>query len=456
MYLLVPTDGMLKHRPQTEYIQESEIESTTSSTNSGSSVDRIWNQEISSYWQSNGSSGSHYVLITLKEPQVIQHIEVRRPRQNDGGFEPNQVELEVGSNVEALSSLGRHSLDTTDGEWCRCTNKQLSSNPVQVVKLWIRETGGSDCRVRGVRIVRATQSEADLIAHETLKLGLPVAYGATNEDAVVVGFKTATGKLQGEHGSSGNTWTDASLERHWKLSQLFASTELVVGMHRVRETLQLLVDDMCGRTMVNEQHNPRHVMLSGASGSGKRTIGRTICQLLSLIDSSFDAAMTEDYETISSQKPGSCAELESLLESQCGKLHSGHNQQSARKTVAHYRIDKDLDTDELVALNEKIAEHTCSEKCDVVILSGCTDRMNGLTPKISQFTKRAPLRIHLNDLTATELATVTLQLLQRSGYSMSSDTTMQASIGNALVSLIALLIHILLHDTHLVAHSLVA
>ena len=256
-------------------------------------------------------------------------------------------------------------------------------------------------------------SAADLI------LKLAVRHGPSGQSGQVVGFRHLD-TLVGDCTVKKPTWRNRADEKAWKLAQLFGSTQVVVGMHRVKELLHLLVEDVCGRVMVGEAHTPRHFLLTGHMGTGKRLSAHVITQLISVVDPEFNPVIIEDYESFgNSTSPGSDPQLVALLDVQLGKLGAEHATGTAQKQMIHYRIIEDLasDSDKLDELIEKMEQHDSNG--DIVLLSGEPDLLNKLIPIIPQFLKRAPHVLPLNDLTPTELAQLTLDLLRHAGYELS-------------------------------------
>jgi hypothetical protein len=154
-----------------------------------------------------------------------------------------------------------------------------------------------------------------------------------------------------------------------------------------------------------------------------------IAQALSVIDSSIDSELEEDYAAFGKLEPAACVELEQLLLAQLGVLDTNHNKEPKTKVV-HYRIGEAPDDEKLDELNEMMEKHT--EEGNICILSGDEQVIIELLPSIPSLTRRSAHELRLPDLTVSELALLTLHLIQRDGYDLLQDANMPVNIRSKL------------------------
>jgi hypothetical protein len=137
------------------FVQFKDVTASSNTTR----VDRAFNGDHSDYWESSGSSGTHYVMFELQEMSRVSKVELWRDTEDDqrqfGSYSPETVEVEIGTSSSSLSSCGRESI--SGNGWQECANSSALNRafdqPVRYVKIWIRSTGsGTNCKVRGIRI----------------------------------------------------------------------------------------------------------------------------------------------------------------------------------------------------------------------------------------------------------------------------------------------------------------
>ena len=88
------------------------------------------------------------------------------------------------------------------------------------------------------------------------------------------------------------------------------------------------------------------------------------------------------------------------------------------RPVTHYRVTDVIlaDTTRVENLNSELAQANSDKK--IIILTGERNVIDALAPKLDTFRRFTPWRIDLPDVLPSELATVTLNLIQSKGYNL--------------------------------------
>ncbi|KFM69807.1 Anaphase-promoting complex subunit 10, partial [Stegodyphus mimosarum] len=130
-----------------------------SSWKSGFGIDKLRDNDLHTYWQSDGNS-PHTINIQFHKKTVIKELCMYVDYKLDESYTPSKISIRSGSHSHASKEVTVFELDEPHG-W---VNISLENNgqPVKAhfvqIAILSNHSGGRDCRVRQVRIVSPLES----------------------------------------------------------------------------------------------------------------------------------------------------------------------------------------------------------------------------------------------------------------------------------------------------------
>lgn len=178
------------------------------------------------------------------------------------------------------------------------------------------------------------------------------------------------------------------------------------------ELIELLITDAIGRRRAGKAMQPRHMVITGAIGTGKRTVAIAITKVLSLLEGQLSHRMEDhNIEDCGASTPDpKLQQLTSSLKQIC----DGGSPGCRSRKVVHIRVTPEL---KLGQTHKKVSAwlEELTSKGDVAILTGQSKDVEKLLGSCLAIKKRSPRRIDLAPLSQAELAHVSLRVAKRQG-----------------------------------------
>ncbi|XP_023412078.2 zinc finger ZZ-type and EF-hand domain-containing protein 1 isoform X4 [Loxodonta africana] len=147
------TPGDLTGSPETDKLKSvAKCYSYVETSSNPADADKMTNGETSSYWQSDGSSCSHWVRLKMKPDVVLRHLSIA-VAATDLSYMPQQVTVAVGRTPSDLQEVRDvHIPSNVTGYVTLLENANISQLYVQInIKRCLRD--GCDTRIHGLRAV---------------------------------------------------------------------------------------------------------------------------------------------------------------------------------------------------------------------------------------------------------------------------------------------------------------
>ena len=217
-------------------------------------------------------------------------------------------------------------------------------------------------------------------------------------------------------------WTAAQAE---EMATILSTVRMLNRSQGLLELLELLIEDDIGRRRIGSAM-PRHVVITGGVGTGKRTAAMAITKVLSILNPELDPLMEdENIDICGAAIPSPVLQdlTARLRESMGGGIAAG---QRTKKAV-HFRLPCKLNGDRLEDM---------TAKGHVAILTGDRAEVDKFMSGCMAMKKRAPRRIDLDFLSHEELASVALRVARRQGYVVKAEQCMLVTSDTDLMNLI--------------------
>ncbi|XP_067864037.1 zinc finger ZZ-type and EF-hand domain-containing protein 1 isoform X2 [Heptranchias perlo] len=161
------------------------IEASSNSTD----IDKMTNGETTSYWQSDGSSCSHWIRLRLKPDVVLKHLSVA-VSASDQSYMPQQVTVSLGRNPSNLQEIRDVRIPSNMTGYVTLLENASISHPFVQINIKRCHGDGCDTRIHGLKtmgyqVVKkpgVSVSDASAIWYLTLLTTLVTASIETNPD----------------------------------------------------------------------------------------------------------------------------------------------------------------------------------------------------------------------------------------------------------------------------------
>uniref|UniRef100_A0A4W3IYQ1 Zinc finger ZZ-type and EF-hand domain containing 1 n=1 Tax=Callorhinchus milii TaxID=7868 RepID=A0A4W3IYQ1_CALMI len=122
------------------------IEASSNSTD----IDKMTNGETSSYWQSDGSSCSHWIRLRLKPDVVLKHLSVA-VAASDQSYMPQQVTVSLGRNPSNLQEVRDVRIPSNMTGYVTLLENANASHPFVQINIKRCHGDGCDTRIHGLK-----------------------------------------------------------------------------------------------------------------------------------------------------------------------------------------------------------------------------------------------------------------------------------------------------------------
>ncbi|XP_078404848.1 zinc finger ZZ-type and EF-hand domain-containing protein 1 isoform X3 [Cetorhinus maximus] len=161
------------------------IEASSNSTD----VDKMTNGETASYWQSDGSSCSHWIRLRLKPDVVLKHLSIA-VSASDQSYMPQQVTVSLGRNPSNLQEIRDVRIPSNMTGYVTLLENANINHPIVQINIKRCHGDGCDTRIHGLKtmgyqVVKkpgVSVSDASAIWYLTLLTTLVTASIETNPD----------------------------------------------------------------------------------------------------------------------------------------------------------------------------------------------------------------------------------------------------------------------------------
>ncbi|XP_069741096.1 zinc finger ZZ-type and EF-hand domain-containing protein 1 isoform X2 [Narcine bancroftii] len=124
---------------------------TTLETSSNSSdIDKLTNGETTSYWQSDGSSCSHWVRLRLKADVVLKHLSIA-VSAGDQSYMPQQVTVSLGRNPSNMQEIRDVRIPSNMTGYITLLENASISHPFLQINVKRCHGDGCDTRIHGLK-----------------------------------------------------------------------------------------------------------------------------------------------------------------------------------------------------------------------------------------------------------------------------------------------------------------
>ena len=117
----------------------------------------------SSYWQSCGTQGKHWIRLEMQEGVAVHTLRVQVDPA-DSTYMPSVVQVNVGDSVSALREITTVNLTPADTIVTLLSGVREHFRYVEIAVKQCRN-GGIDCKVHGLQVVISSTSPINLIAY---------------------------------------------------------------------------------------------------------------------------------------------------------------------------------------------------------------------------------------------------------------------------------------------------
>ncbi|XP_078081314.1 zinc finger ZZ-type and EF-hand domain-containing protein 1 isoform X6 [Mustelus asterias] len=161
------------------------IEASSNSTD----IDKMTNGETTSYWQSDGSSCSHWIRLRLKPDVVLKHLSIA-VSASDQSYMPQQVTVSLGRNPSNLQEIRDVRIPSNMTGYVTLLENANINHPIVQINIKRCHGDGCDTRIHGLKtmgyqVVKkpgVSVSDASAIWYLTLLTTLVTASIETNPD----------------------------------------------------------------------------------------------------------------------------------------------------------------------------------------------------------------------------------------------------------------------------------
>uniref|UniRef100_UPI00398EF9C9 zinc finger ZZ-type and EF-hand domain-containing protein 1 isoform X2 n=1 Tax=Pristiophorus japonicus TaxID=55135 RepID=UPI00398EF9C9 len=161
------------------------IEASSNSTD----VDKMTNGETTSYWQSDGSSCSHWIRLRLKPDVVLKHLSIA-VSASDQSYMPQQVTVSLGRNPSNLQEIRDVRIPSNMTGYVTLLENASINHPFVQINIKRCHGDGCDTRIHGLKtmgyqVVKkpgVSVSDASAIWYLSLLTTLVTASIETNPD----------------------------------------------------------------------------------------------------------------------------------------------------------------------------------------------------------------------------------------------------------------------------------
>ncbi|GCC35998.1 hypothetical protein chiPu_0014488 [Chiloscyllium punctatum] len=161
------------------------IEASSNSTD----IDKMTNGETTSYWQSDGSSCSHWIRLRLKPDVVLKHLSIA-VAASDQSYMPQQVTVSLGRNPSNLQEIRDVRIPSNMTGYVTLLDNANVNHPIVQINIKRCHGDGCDTRIHGLKtmgyqVVKksgVSVSDASAIWYLTLLTTLVTASIETNPD----------------------------------------------------------------------------------------------------------------------------------------------------------------------------------------------------------------------------------------------------------------------------------
>ncbi|XP_051891309.1 LOW QUALITY PROTEIN: zinc finger ZZ-type and EF-hand domain-containing protein 1 [Pristis pectinata] len=163
---------------------------TTLETSSNSTdVDKMINGETTSYWQSDGSSCSHWIRLRLKPDVVLKHLSIA-VSASDQSYMPQQVTVSLGRNPSNMQEIRDVRIPSNMTGYITLLENASINHPFVQINIKRCHGDGCDTRIHGLKTMGyqvmkksgVSVSDASAIWYLTLLTTLVTASVETNPD----------------------------------------------------------------------------------------------------------------------------------------------------------------------------------------------------------------------------------------------------------------------------------
>ncbi|XP_048468365.1 zinc finger ZZ-type and EF-hand domain-containing protein 1 [Rhincodon typus] len=161
------------------------IEASSNSTD----IDKMTNGETTSYWQSDGSSCSHWIRLRLKPDVVLKHLSIA-VSASDQSYMPQQVTVSLGRNPSNLQEIRDVRIPSNMTGYVTLLDNANVNHPIVQINIKRCHGDGCDTRIHGLKtmgyqVVKksgVSVSDASAIWYLTVLTTLVTASIETNPD----------------------------------------------------------------------------------------------------------------------------------------------------------------------------------------------------------------------------------------------------------------------------------
>eukprot|EP00792_Barthelona_sp_PAP020_P003974 TRINITY_DN1799_c0_g2_i1.p1 TRINITY_DN1799_c0_g2~~TRINITY_DN1799_c0_g2_i1.p1 ORF type:complete len:159 (+),score=42.56 TRINITY_DN1799_c0_g2_i1:69-545(+) len=125
-----------------------------SSSRRGFFIDNIIDNDVNTYWKSNGSP-SHSIFLHFPSRKQIEQVYLYLNISLDETYTPNVICLRCGDSIEDLKEIATVTINTTNVGWIPLLAKNISAFPIGCVfEICIVSNfdEGRDCVLRQVKL----------------------------------------------------------------------------------------------------------------------------------------------------------------------------------------------------------------------------------------------------------------------------------------------------------------
>lgn len=113
----------------------------------------------STFWQSCGNQGKHWVMLEMQPNVLVQHLKMSVD-PTDGSYMPSKVCISVGSSAANMKDLTHTIIPSTASAVTLISDLKEYYRFIEINILQCRN-GGIDCRIHGLNIVGRQRSDSD-------------------------------------------------------------------------------------------------------------------------------------------------------------------------------------------------------------------------------------------------------------------------------------------------------
>jgi serine/threonine protein kinase len=159
------------------------VERVTASSNGSSVQKALLSSDLDEFWESSGSSGTHWICLQLKADVVADQVGIVVDTDDDS-YCPKVLTVRVASSAGGLDSATQIELPSFGSSGGKRFLPVLSANEdahARFIKIGVKDCGGINCKIRGV-IVRGVKKSSLMKSNVSITSCVELALSKCRKD----------------------------------------------------------------------------------------------------------------------------------------------------------------------------------------------------------------------------------------------------------------------------------